>query len=159
MVAFGLPLAADADLGTLWRACVHPDDASTLDRLLERMSLGEPCQGEFASCCPTAPSAACGCEPCPTRASGNVWWPGSRPTSPSAGGPPRSSPAARDRAERLARVDALTDVYNRRHFRDVLARELARATRERSTLGLLLIDADHFKRINDTFGHRPATTS
>ncbi len=154
MVAFGLPLAADADLGTLWRACVHPDDASTLDRLLERMSLGEPCQGEFCIVLPDGSQRCLWMRAVPYPGLRERLVAGIATDITERRRAAQELARARDRAERLARVDALTDVYNRRHFRDVLARELARATRERSTLGLLLIDADHFKRINDTFGHR-----
>ena len=49
--------------------------------------------------------------------------------------------------------DHLTGAPSRRAFFDVAERELARARRKCSGLGLLLVDADHFKRINDTYGH------
>ncbi len=49
--------------------------------------------------------------------------------------------------------DALTRVYNRRHFVERLASEVAYSRRHRSPLSLLMIDIDHFKRINDGYGH------
>jgi len=52
-----------------------------------------------------------------------------------------------------AEHDALTGVRNRRAIRDVLRKELARCRRERNSLGVILADVDHFKRINDHFGH------
>jgi len=52
-----------------------------------------------------------------------------------------------------AEHDGLTGVLNRRAIRDVLRRELARCRRERSTLGVILADVDHFKKINDHHGH------
>ncbi|MBV9342903.1 MAG: diguanylate cyclase [Acidobacteria bacterium] len=52
-----------------------------------------------------------------------------------------------------AEHDALTGVFNRRAIRDVLRKELARCRRERSTLGIILADVDHFKKINDQYGH------
>jgi len=52
-----------------------------------------------------------------------------------------------------AEHDSLTGVLNRRAIRDVLRRELARCRRENQSLGVMLIDVDHFKRINDRFGH------
>jgi diguanylate cyclase (GGDEF)-like protein/PAS domain S-box-containing protein len=55
--------------------------------------------------------------------------------------------------ETLVVVDALTGIANRRRFDDALATEWRRALREGSKLSLLLIDADHFKRYNDTYGH------
>jgi len=52
-----------------------------------------------------------------------------------------------------AEHDALTGVLNRRAIRDVLRKELARCRRERNTLGVILGDVDHFKKINDHYGH------
>ena len=52
-----------------------------------------------------------------------------------------------------AEHDALTGVLNRRAIRDLLRKELARCRRERSTLGVILADVDHFKKINDRYGH------
>lgn len=49
--------------------------------------------------------------------------------------------------------DALTNVYNRAFFDDILASELALSQRSGRALALLMIDIDHFKSINDTFGH------
>lgn len=58
-----------------------------------------------------------------------------------------------ERLENLAATDALTRLFNRRYFDGALARELARADRASSSLALLLLDIDHFKRFNDTYGH------
>lgn len=52
-----------------------------------------------------------------------------------------------------ANRDALTGLYNRRYLDSTLERELARCQREGLPLSLMLIDLDHFKRINDTYGH------
>jgi diguanylate cyclase (GGDEF)-like protein/putative nucleotidyltransferase with HDIG domain/PAS domain S-box-containing protein len=60
---------------------------------------------------------------------------------------------AHDQAERLSRTDPLTGVFNRRHFNEALAAELARAQRVASGTGLLCVDIDHFKVINDLRGH------
>jgi diguanylate cyclase (GGDEF)-like protein len=49
--------------------------------------------------------------------------------------------------------DPLTRAYNRRYYIERLASEVAYARRHRSHLSLLLFDLDHFKRINDTYGH------
>ena len=66
--------------------------------------------------------------------------------------------ARRVRAEealaRQARTDSLTGLPNRRHFDEALSREWRRAQRARAPLGLLMIDADHFKSYNDRFGHQ-----
>lgn len=50
--------------------------------------------------------------------------------------------------------DGLTGLYNRRYLDETLEREAARARREGSPLSLVMIDIDHFKRVNDTFGHQ-----
>jgi GAF domain-containing protein len=50
--------------------------------------------------------------------------------------------------------DALTGLYNRRYLEEVLAREVRRAARAGQSLGLLMIDLDHFKSFNDTYGSR-----
>ena len=49
--------------------------------------------------------------------------------------------------------DGLTKAYNKKHFSHRLETELAYAKRHSSALSLLMFDVDHFKRVNDTFGH------
>jgi diguanylate cyclase (GGDEF)-like protein/PAS domain S-box-containing protein len=49
--------------------------------------------------------------------------------------------------------DALTGLYNRRYLEEVLDREIRRAGRSGLSMGILMIDLDHFKRFNDTYGH------
>jgi diguanylate cyclase (GGDEF)-like protein len=49
--------------------------------------------------------------------------------------------------------DPLTGLYNRRFLEDSLIRELSRARRKTHPLSIILLDIDHFKRVNDTFGH------
>ncbi len=53
-----------------------------------------------------------------------------------------------------SRTDVLTGVQNRRSFDDALARELSRANRYGHSLGLVMLDIDHFKDVNDTHGHQ-----
>lgn len=55
--------------------------------------------------------------------------------------------------ERLARTDSLTGLLNRRAFLERLHEELARAQRYGSCVSVLMIDLDHFKNVNDTYGH------
>ena len=56
-------------------------------------------------------------------------------------------------AEQMAVTDGLTGLFNRRYFQQALERELSRADRGGSSLALLLLDIDHFKLLNDTYGH------
>ncbi|HZD88187.1 MAG TPA: GGDEF domain-containing protein [Gaiellaceae bacterium] len=52
-----------------------------------------------------------------------------------------------------ARVDPLTGIANRRGLEEILAAEIARARRFEHPLGVILLDLDHFKQTNDSFGH------
>ena len=60
---------------------------------------------------------------------------------------------ANNRLEELATTDDLTGVWNRRHFLDMLDRECRRTARTGAGLALVMVDVDHFKRVNDTCGH------
>jgi len=61
---------------------------------------------------------------------------------------------AEDKLEELATTDALTGLRNRRKFDAAIDAEWRRATRQKTPLALLMIDADHFKAYNDSFGHQ-----
>jgi len=56
--------------------------------------------------------------------------------------------------EKLSVTDHLTGVFNRRRFSEVLADEFSRAARYKYELGILMIDVDDFKAVNDTYGHQ-----
>lgn len=53
----------------------------------------------------------------------------------------------------LSVTDHLTQLYNRHYMQDILQREFARAKRYRNKLSCLIIDIDHFKEVNDKYGH------
>lgn len=55
--------------------------------------------------------------------------------------------------ERLTRIDGLTNLGNRRYLNEYLQAELERAVRRQTSIALLMIDVDSFKRYNDTYGH------
>jgi diguanylate cyclase (GGDEF)-like protein len=54
---------------------------------------------------------------------------------------------------RLMTVDGLTQIYNRRYFDEALEREINRSRRYQRVLSLIALDIDHFKQVNDTYGH------
>ena len=55
--------------------------------------------------------------------------------------------------DELSRTDVLTGLYNRRHLDEELGRRSGEARRHQDPLGLVLLDVDHFKRVNDVYGH------
>jgi two-component system, cell cycle response regulator len=61
--------------------------------------------------------------------------------------------AANAELQRLASTDALTGLPNKRSLEAQLARDLARADRDKTWLSLVIVDVDHFKLVNDTHGH------
>ncbi len=61
---------------------------------------------------------------------------------------------AQTELERMASHDGLTGVVNRRGFDDKLQQEWSRASREALPLALIMLDVDHFKRFNDSYGHQ-----
>jgi diguanylate cyclase (GGDEF)-like protein len=54
--------------------------------------------------------------------------------------------------------DPLTGLFNRRYMEETLSREIQRAFRNNESLSLLMLDIDHFKQFNDTFGHQAGDT-
>jgi two-component system cell cycle response regulator len=58
------------------------------------------------------------------------------------------------KVEYMAVTDALTGLYNRRRFHESLSNEIERTKRYHTPLSLVMIDIDHFKKVNDNFGHQ-----
>jgi diguanylate cyclase (GGDEF)-like protein len=56
--------------------------------------------------------------------------------------------------EEQAVRDPLTGLFNRRYFQETLDREIARAKRENNPVGIIVMDLDRFKQVNDSFGHK-----
>lgn len=61
---------------------------------------------------------------------------------------------ANDQLERLARTDALTGLANKRALEEALNRDLSRADRDKTNLSVAVVDVDHFKQVNDRWGHQ-----
>lgn len=59
-----------------------------------------------------------------------------------------------ENTKRLSITDGLTKLYNHRFFQDTLKREFSRSYRNKTPLSLALLDIDHFKGFNDTYGHQ-----
>ena len=59
-----------------------------------------------------------------------------------------------NKVEFLSITDGLTELYNRRHFETNVEREFLRAKRYKNMLSLAILDIDHFKSVNDTYGHQ-----
>ena len=59
-----------------------------------------------------------------------------------------------DKLREQAILDPLTGFYNRRYLIDMMQREIARAKRENTPISIAIMDLDHFKKINDTYGHK-----
>ncbi|MFT5699295.1 MAG: two-component system cell cycle response regulator [Desulforhopalus sp.] len=56
--------------------------------------------------------------------------------------------------DNLANLDGLTGAFNHRYFQNALEQEISRCMRNNSTVSILLLDIDHFKKFNDTYGHQ-----
>jgi diguanylate cyclase (GGDEF)-like protein len=67
--------------------------------------------------------------------------------------------ATREALRLQATRDYLTQIWNRSAILDILERELSRSSRERTPVGVVLADLDHFKAINDTYGHMAGDTA
>lgn len=59
----------------------------------------------------------------------------------------------RDSLKQQAIRDPLTGLFNRRYMEETLNREISRAKRQRTPMGIIMLDLDHFRRFNNTFGH------
>jgi diguanylate cyclase (GGDEF)-like protein len=66
--------------------------------------------------------------------------------------------ALRERLQQQAIQDPLTGLYNRRYLDETLPRELQRAERHGLSMGVIMLDIDHFKHFNDTYGHDAGDT-
>ena len=60
---------------------------------------------------------------------------------------------ANEELARVSTVDSLTQLYNRGYFDETAKAEISRSSRTRASMSMILIDVDHFKQVNDTYGH------
>ena len=66
----------------------------------------------------------------------------------------RNLALANEKLMKLSIIDALTGVYNRRHFNESITKEWRDSIRQKNALTALMIDVDHFKKYNDFYGHQ-----
>ena len=151
---YGGPEIGDTEMAARWRELVHPDDVGRYD--LANSCLRD--EGSFDI------------EYRIRDLEGVTRWVHQREQArPSAGGHEvdgvladitrrKRAEAQREialrEAERRARIDHLTGLSNRRRFAELLEAQLARADRDGCTPGLIALDLDNFKSLNDAFGHR-----
>jgi len=62
--------------------------------------------------------------------------------------------ALQEHLRELAHRDPMTGLFNRRYLEPTLEREIVRSSHDKSGLAVLVIDVDHFKKVNDTYGHQ-----
>ncbi|MEO9175526.1 MAG: diguanylate cyclase, partial [Gaiellales bacterium] len=141
-------------LNAAWEAAVYPDDAPTFRASHVRMAAGDPFEVEYRIVRPDGEARWVLDRARPRRsATGEVLIDGLIADVTERHRVADELAAARDEADRRSRVDALTGLFNRGHFTEALAGELDRAARANASVGLLIADIDHFKRVNDSYGH------
>jgi diguanylate cyclase (GGDEF)-like protein/PAS domain S-box-containing protein len=137
-----------------WEAAVHPDDLATFQASNEHMAQGEAIEVEYRIVRPDSEVRWVLDRARPRRTpDGRVVIDGVIADITERRRVADELAAARDEADRRSRIDALTGLFNRWHFTEALAAELHRAARAKAAVGLMIADIDHFKRINDTYGH------
>ena len=143
-----------ASLNPAWEAAVHPDDTAIVQAAHVRMAAGEAFEVEYRIVRPDGDVRWVLDRARPRRTTdGQVLIDGVIADVTERHRAADELAAARDEADRRSRIDALTGLFNRGHFTEALAAELDRAARAKARVGLLIADVDHFKRVNDTYGH------
>jgi diguanylate cyclase (GGDEF)-like protein len=150
----GGPLPEGIDDDAAWVAAVHPEDRALYERLDEPIRRGEPVDAQYRLIGMDSKIRWVEVhERARSRGDGTIVVDGVVSDITARKETELALEAALRRADRIARVDGLTGAYNRRHVTEVLEAELARAGRSGEPVGLLLLDLDHFKRVNDHHGH------
>jgi diguanylate cyclase (GGDEF)-like protein/putative nucleotidyltransferase with HDIG domain len=141
----GVP--ADGDWGRAWIDAIHPDDRERYAEHTAKYLRGEMSEVRCRLIGLDGVTRwICG--------GGMPRWEGDRLIVEGIVRDATAEVGAEERLREAARTDALTGIFNRRHFSEVLEAELERSRRDRLSPGLLLVDVDHFKAVNDTYGHQ-----
>lgn len=146
---YELPLGAPAQAQDVLQDRIHPSDRSLLEASMASASIdGAPFSLDFRLALPSGKSRHVHTEVQPI--------PGEDGKVTSFQGAIQDVSEIKEAQERiqfLAHYDCVTGLANRTHYLDTVRKAIAQAQREKSSLGVLFIDLDRFKRINDTFGH------
>jgi diguanylate cyclase (GGDEF)-like protein/PAS domain S-box-containing protein len=160
----GGPLPDGADDHAVWARLLHPDDRERWEVALRRLPDGEPIELEYRVAGVDGVERSVLDRLRPRReADGTLYYDGVtrditerrrleddlRRSMADMEQAHRELDAAHRAAELQARTDELTGTYNRRHFTELVMA----AAEAGADYGLLLLDADHFKQVNDTHGH------
>ncbi len=143
----GGPLPAD---GRTWDAFVHPADRARWRQAMARLPEGEPISLEYRVLGLDGEERIVLDHLRPRSEPGALLYDGVTRDITATRRLEDELRRARAEAERRARTDELTGAYNRRHFAELVSAALGGETREH---GLLILDADHFKQVNDLHGH------
>jgi diguanylate cyclase (GGDEF)-like protein len=164
----GGPLAAPSDLVLCWQRAVHHDDRDVFDRHLRRLRNGEATEDTVRLVGTDGETRWVSLRAWPRIDQSRIIVSGiasdvtakhafERVLKATIGATRREVDVleqARADAEQRARTDALTGAYNRRHLSETLAAAAAAVRDDDADApALVLVDVDHFKRINDTYGH------
>jgi diguanylate cyclase (GGDEF)-like protein len=135
----------------LWEALVHPDDRERWWTAMARLSEGGPIELEYRVVGVDGAERIVLDQLRPRREpGGTLFYDGVTRDVTERRRLEDELRRARAEAEQRARTDELTGAYNRRHFAEIVAEALRADPRG---CGLLLLDADHFKHVNDAHGH------
>jgi diguanylate cyclase (GGDEF)-like protein len=144
-----LPRGTEGD--RVWESLVHPDDKPLWRAAFERLREAQPVALEYRILGLDGAERIVLDRLHPRReADGTVYYDGATRDVTERRRLEAELRLARGDAESLARTDELTGAFNRRHFAEIVAEALAS---DPDGCGLLLLDADHFKQVNDMHGH------
>ena len=140
-----------AEDDVLWEALLHPDDRERWRSSIARLGDGQPIELEYRVLGLDGAERIVLDRLRPRRsADGTLFYDGATRDISEHRRLEAELRRARGVAELSARTDELTGAFNRRHFAEIVAEALAA---EPNGCGLLLLDADHFKQVNDAHGH------
>jgi PAS domain-containing protein len=128
---------------------IHPQDAERVRSIRARRTASALARGgakSTACCCRNGACAGCAARPLRGTAGGGTLWHGYVSDI-------SDLKRVEEELRALSITDSLTGIHNRRYFQDRLKAEMVRLNRTAGALSVIMLDIDHFKRINDQHGH------